>query len=76
MTQVGEGLMAGTMTFFWTVLGIIYLLMFFYKKVGYTWMNWTTLACLILTIPFVASIKEEFRRTDVDNKDQEIIENK
>ena len=72
----GEGLMAGTMTFFWTVLGIVYLSVFFFKNIGYTWMNWTMMICLVLTLPFVLLIKENFKRTDTDNNNDNKYEEK
>ena len=64
---VGEGVVSGVMTFFWTLVGIIYLCMFFIKRIGYTWMNWTMVAAIIMSIPFVIGIKETFNRSEVDN---------
>ena len=64
---VGEGVVSGVMTFFWTLVGIIYLCMFFFKNIGYTWMNWTVMAGLLASIPFVVGIREKFNRTDIDN---------
>ena len=64
---VGEGVVSGVMTFFWTLVGIIYLCMFFIKKIGYSWMNWTMVVALITSIPFVTGIKETFNRSEVDN---------
>ena len=55
---VGEGVVSGIMTFFWTLVGIIYLCMFFINRIGYTWMNWTMVAAIIMSIPFVIGIKE------------------
>ena len=69
----GEGLMAGTMTFFWTILGIIYLSVFFFKNIGYTWMNWTMMICLTLTIPFILLIKEQYKRSDIDNNKDDTV---
>ena len=67
---VGEGVVSGVMTFFWTLLGIIYLCMFFFKNIGYTWMNYTMVGGIVASIPFVLMVKEEFNRTDVDNNNE------
>ena len=64
---VGEGVVAGVMTFFWTLVGIIYLCMFFIKRIGYTWMNWTMVTAVITSVPFVLGIKETYNRSEVDN---------
>ena len=64
---VGEGVVSGVMTFFWTLVGIIYLAMFFFKNIGYVWMNWTMVAALVASVPFVLGIREKFNRSDVDN---------
>ena len=31
---VGEGVVAGFMTFWWTVIGVVFLLIFFIKNIG------------------------------------------
>ena len=67
---VGEGIVSGVMTFFWTVVGIIYLCMFFFKEIGYTWMNWTVMVGLLVSLPFVVGIREKFNRTDIDNNNE------
>ena len=67
---VGEGVVSGVMTFFWTLVGIIYLCMFFFKNIGYTWMNWTVMAGVLASIPFVFGIREKFNRTDIDNNNE------
>ena len=64
---VGEGVVSGVMTFFWTLTGIIYLSMFFIPNLGFTWMNWTMVGAVIISIIPVIFIKETFNRTDLDN---------
>lgn len=69
---VGEGVVSGVMTFFWTVVGIIYLAMFFFKKIGYTWMNWTVMVGLLVSLPFVFGIREKLKRTEIDFRRENI----
>ena len=64
---VGEGVVSGVMTFFWTLIGIIYLCMFFFKNIGNTWMNYTMVTAVVISIPFVALIKDIDRNKVFEN---------
>ena len=66
---VGEGVVAGLMTCVWTIVGVIFLSMFFIKDIGYVWMNWTLISSTIIGIILVLFVKEEYRRTDADNEE-------
>ncbi|KAK0064967.1 disrupted in renal carcinoma protein 2, partial [Biomphalaria pfeifferi] len=66
--SISEGAANGVMTLLNNFGGLIFLLIFFIPNVGTMWMNWTAIGSILVFIPMILVLKDQFNRLEVDEK--------
>ena len=67
---VAEGVVGGWLNIWYSIIATSFLLMFDIPGIGTAWLNYVLPLSCVLVIPLIASIKEEHRRTGIDEQEE------